>query len=176
MVYIIKSESYRLLDNKIKELTNDIDKENITHFDLTIDTLKDIIEDIAENTKAIQDEAKTRAEEDKKLQDAIDVINGDAETEGSFKKAIAEQAATQLQKDNAQDQRMDGIDTAIGVQGEGDAIGTGLHGRIDQEIATRTSEDARLEGRISDIEGLIGGEEGSASLKELNDRLNYLRN
>ena len=45
MVYIIKSESYRLLDNKIKELTNGIDKENITHFDLTIDTLKDIIEE-----------------------------------------------------------------------------------------------------------------------------------
>ncbi len=45
MVYIIKSESYRLLDNKIKELTDGIDKENITHFDLTIDTLKDIIEE-----------------------------------------------------------------------------------------------------------------------------------
>lgn len=45
MVYIIKSESYRLLDNKIKELTNGIDKENITHFDLTIDSLKDIIEE-----------------------------------------------------------------------------------------------------------------------------------
>ena len=45
MVYIIKSESYRLLDSKIKELTDGIDKENITHFDLTIDTLKDIIEE-----------------------------------------------------------------------------------------------------------------------------------
>ena len=45
MVYIIKSDSYRLLDNKIKELTDGIDKENITHFDLTIDTLKDIIEE-----------------------------------------------------------------------------------------------------------------------------------
>lgn len=44
-VYLIKSESYRLLDNKIKELTDDIDKENITHFDLTIDSLKDIIEE-----------------------------------------------------------------------------------------------------------------------------------
>ena len=44
-VYIIKSESYRLLDSKIKELTDGIDKENITHFDLTIDTLKDIIEE-----------------------------------------------------------------------------------------------------------------------------------
>ena len=44
-VYLIKSESYRLLDSKIKELTNGIDKENITHFDLTIDSLKDIIEE-----------------------------------------------------------------------------------------------------------------------------------
>ena len=44
-VYIIKSESYRLLDSKIKELTDGIDKENITHFDLTIDSFKDIIEE-----------------------------------------------------------------------------------------------------------------------------------
>ena len=44
-MYIIKSESYRLLDAKIKELTDDIDKENVTHFDLTIDNFKDIIEE-----------------------------------------------------------------------------------------------------------------------------------
>lgn len=44
-MYIIKSESYRLLDAKIKELTDSIDKENITHFDLTIDNFKDIIEE-----------------------------------------------------------------------------------------------------------------------------------
>lgn len=45
MVYIIKSESYRLLDSKIKELTNNINKENIIHFDLTLDNLKDILEE-----------------------------------------------------------------------------------------------------------------------------------
>lgn len=45
MVYIIKSDSYRLLDTKIKELTKEIDKENITHFDLTIDNLNTIIEE-----------------------------------------------------------------------------------------------------------------------------------
>lgn len=44
-VYIIKSDSYRLLDAKIKELTNNIDKENITYFDLTIDSLSVIIEE-----------------------------------------------------------------------------------------------------------------------------------
>lgn len=43
MVYIIKSDSYRLLDKKIKELINGIDKENITYFDLSIDSLKDIL-------------------------------------------------------------------------------------------------------------------------------------
>ena len=134
-------------------------------------SLKDIREAIEANQKAIQDEATTRAEEDGKLQDAIDLINADKNTEGSFKYAIDQFAQQQDARDNAQDLRMDGIDTAIGVQGEGDAIGSGLHGRIDQETATRKSEDARLEGRIADIEGLIGGEEGSASLKELNDRL-----
>lgn len=45
MVYIIKSESYRLLKQKINELTQNIDKENITYFDLTIDSLKTIIEE-----------------------------------------------------------------------------------------------------------------------------------
>lgn len=44
-MYIIKSESYRLLDAKIKELTDGIDTDNITHFDLTIVNFKDIIEE-----------------------------------------------------------------------------------------------------------------------------------
>lgn len=43
MEYIIKSESYRLLDKKIKELTSGIQKENITYYDLTTDGLKDIL-------------------------------------------------------------------------------------------------------------------------------------
>lgn len=45
MEYIIKSNSYRLLKDKIKELTDGIDKDNITYFDLSIDNLKDIIEE-----------------------------------------------------------------------------------------------------------------------------------
>lgn len=45
MEYIIKSNSYRLLKDKIKELTKDIDKDNISYFDLSIDNLKDIIEE-----------------------------------------------------------------------------------------------------------------------------------
>jgi len=45
MVYIIKSETYRLLDKKLKELTRDIDKDNISYFDLNIDKLKDILEE-----------------------------------------------------------------------------------------------------------------------------------
>lgn len=45
MEYIIKSESYRLLDSKIKELTNNIEKENITYFDLTIDDIDTILEE-----------------------------------------------------------------------------------------------------------------------------------
>ena len=134
-------------------------------------SLKDIREAIEANQKAIADE-KSRAEEaEGKLQDAIDLINGDKDTEGSFKHAIDQFAQQQDARDDAQDTRMDGIDTAIGVQGEGDEIGTGVHGRIDQEAATRKSEDERLEGRIADIEELIGDGEGSASLANLNERL-----
>ena len=151
------------LDERILEIEGLIGDESMS--------LKDIREAIEANQKAIQDEAKAREEEDGKLQDQIDIIDGAADVEGSFRKAIADQAAVQLAKDNAQDLRMDGIDTVIGVQGEDGQIGTGVHGRIDQEIATRTSEDARLEGRIADIEELIGDGEGSASLANLNERL-----
>ena len=45
MEYIIKSDSYRLLKNKINELTKNIDKDNITYFDLTIDNLSIILEE-----------------------------------------------------------------------------------------------------------------------------------
>lgn len=45
MEYIIKSSSYRLLSSKIKELTSNIDKENITYFDLSIDSLSTILEE-----------------------------------------------------------------------------------------------------------------------------------
>lgn len=134
-------------------------------------SLKDIREAIEANQKAIQDEAKTREEEDGKLQDQIDIIDGAADVEGSFRKAIADQAATQLAKDNAQDGRMDDIEEAIGAKGEGDAIGTGVHGRIDQEIADRKSKDEAIEGRIADIEELIGDGEGSTTLADLNERL-----
>ena len=151
------------LDERILEIEGLIGDESMS--------LKDIREAIEANQKAIQDEAKAREEEDGKLQDQIDIIDGAADVEGSFRKAIADQAAVQLAKDNAQDLRMDGIDTVIGVQGEDGQIGTGVHGRIDQEASTRKSEDDRLEGRIADIEELIGDGEGSASLANLNERL-----
>ena len=151
------------LNERILEIEDLIGDESIS--------LKDIREAIEANQKAIQDEAKTRKEEDEKLQAAIDKINGDKNTDGSFKQAIDQFAQQQDARDNAQDQRMDGIDTKIGVQGEEDAIGTGVHGRIDQEIADRKSKDAALEGRIADIEELIGDGEGSASLANLNERL-----
>ena len=134
-------------------------------------SLKDIREAIEANAEAIKTEENRAKGVEAGLQAAIDLINGDKDTDGSFKHAVDQFAQQQDARDNAQDLRMDGINTAIGVQGEEDAIGTGVHGRIDQEIADRKSKDAALEGRISDIEGLIGGADGSASLKELNDRL-----
>lgn len=45
MISIIKSDSYRLMRQKISELTKDIDQENITYYDLSIDNLKDILND-----------------------------------------------------------------------------------------------------------------------------------
>ena len=151
------------LDLRIDAIEALIGDENIT--------LEDIREAIEANTQAIADE-KSRAEgREAELQAAIDLINGDKDTEGSFKYAIDQFAQQQDARDDVQDGRMDDIETAIGVQGEGEEIGTGLHGRIDQEIANRTSEDARLEGRIAQIEKLIGDGEGSTTLADLNERL-----
>lgn len=45
MIYIIKSESYRLLKSTISSIIKDIDEENIFYYDLTIDSLKDILEE-----------------------------------------------------------------------------------------------------------------------------------
>lgn len=45
MEYIIKSNYYRLTKKKIEELTNNINKDNISYYDLYIDNLKDIIEE-----------------------------------------------------------------------------------------------------------------------------------
>ena len=45
MVYIIKSNSYRLLKNKLKEITKNIDNDNITYFDLEENSIEEIIEE-----------------------------------------------------------------------------------------------------------------------------------
>lgn len=45
MEYIIKSNSYRLLKTQLDKLTKDIDKENISYFDLNIDDIKTILEE-----------------------------------------------------------------------------------------------------------------------------------
>ena len=43
MEYIIKSDSYRFLKKELDKLTSKIDKDNIIYYDLSIDSLKDIL-------------------------------------------------------------------------------------------------------------------------------------
>ena len=45
MEFILKSNSYRLLKNKIDELTDGINKDNIIYYDLSIDNINEIIEE-----------------------------------------------------------------------------------------------------------------------------------
>lgn len=45
MEYIIKSNSYRLLKTELDKLIKDIDKENISYFDLSVDNIKTILEE-----------------------------------------------------------------------------------------------------------------------------------
>lgn len=50
MEYIIKSNSYRLLKEKIDNITANIDKENITYFDLNENTIEEILEECNYNS------------------------------------------------------------------------------------------------------------------------------
>ena len=138
-------------------------------------TLKDIIEDIAENAAAIQTETEQRIAADEAIQAQLNKVDGDAQTDGSFRKAIADQAATQLSKDNAQDARVQALEDKVGNDGGTAAESTGLvatlRGAIETEAATRESEDGKLSKRLTDVEKLIGGGDGSATLAELNERL-----
>ena len=138
-------------------------------------TLKDIIEDIKENAEAIKTEATERKAADEAIQDQIDIIDGAADVEGSFRKAIADQAATQDAIDKAQDQRVKNLEDKVGNDGGSADASTGLvatlRGAIESEAATRESEDGKLDKRLTDVEKLIGGGTGSATLAELNQRL-----
>lgn len=138
-------------------------------------TLKDIIADIAENAQAIKTETEQRIAADEAIQEQLNKVDGDAQTEGSFRKAIADQAATQLAKDNAQDARVKALEDKVGNDGGTAEDSTGLvatlRGAIETEAATRESEDGKLSKRLTDVENLIGGGDGSATLAELNERL-----
>ena len=50
MEYIIKNNSYRLLKQKLNELMKDIDKDNITYFDLTENKIEEILEECNYNS------------------------------------------------------------------------------------------------------------------------------
>ena len=56
MEYIIKSNSYRLLKEKITTLLNEIDKDNITYFDMNDNSIEEILEEC--NYNSLFDEKK----------------------------------------------------------------------------------------------------------------------
>jgi hypothetical protein len=123
----------------------------------------------------IKQEVQDRKDAVKGVQDQIDIIDGAVDVEGSFRKAIADQAATQLAKDQAQDGRMDDIEEEIGVKGADSADSTGMYQFIFQQVegeaTARANADATHDSRLAAIEELIGDGEGSTTLKDLNQRL-----
>ena len=127
------------------------------------------------NDQAIKQEVQDRKDAVQGVQNQIDKIDGDVQTEGSFRKAIADQAATQLAKDQAQDGRMDDIEEEIGVKGADSADSTGMYQfifqQVEAEAQARANADATHDGRLAAIEELIGDGEGSTTLKDLNQRL-----
>ena len=138
-------------------------------------TLAEVKTALNANDQAIKQEVQDRKDAVKGVQDQIDIIDGNAETEGSFRKAIADQAATQLTKDQAQDKRMGDIETEIGTKGASSADSTGMYQfifqQVEAEATARTNADATHDSRLAVIEELIGDGTGSATLKELNQRL-----
>lgn len=127
------------------------------------------------NDQAIKDEIQNRKDAVKGVQDQIDIIDGAVDVEGSFRKAIADQAAVQLAKDQAQDGRMDDIEEEIGVKGASSVDSTGMYQFIFQQVEAeaqeRLSADNTHDSRLAAIEELIGDGEGSTTLKDLNQRL-----
>ena len=127
------------------------------------------------NSQAISQEVQDRKDAVKGVQDQIDIIDGAVDVEGSFRKAIADQAATQSAKDQAQDGRMDDIEEEIGVKGADSTDSTGMYQFIFQQVEAeaqeRLSADTTHDARLAAIEELIGDGEGSTTLKDLNQRL-----
>lgn len=132
-------------------------------------SLTEIREAIEANAEAIKTEKERAEEAEGKLQDAIDKEVQDR------KDAMTAAAEAQAAKDLEQDNRMKAIEDNIGTDGGSADDSTGLvatlRGAIEAEASTRKSEDDRLEGRIADIEELIGDGEGSTTLADLNERL-----
>ena len=172
------SANYTTLDGKIDSVNNALDQRlDVIEGKVTADdmTLAEVAQALKDNDDAIKQEVKDRQAADKEIQDQLDIVDGAADVEGSFRKAIADQAALQLAKDQAQDGRMDDIEEAIGEAKDGETPGTGLHGKIETlveaEAAARESADNALDARLDVVEELIGDGQGSATLKELNERL-----
>ena len=118
-------------------------------------------------------EAAKKAEE--AIQDQIDIIDGAVDVEGSFRKAIKDQADAQDAIDKAQDQRVKNLEDKVGNDGGTAEESTGLvatlRGAIEAEAQERQSADATHDSRLTAIEELIGDGEGSTTLADLNARL-----
>ena len=138
-------------------------------------SLKEIREAIEANSNAIAAEKERAEKKEGEIQAQLDRVDGAADVDGSFRKAIADQAATQLAKDNAQDARVQALEDKVGNDGGTAEESTGLvatlRGAIEAEAATRESVDNGLDNRLKAVEQMIGDAEGSTTLKDLNERL-----
>ena len=138
-------------------------------------TLAEVKAALEANDLAIRTEVQDRKDAVKGVQDQIDIIDGDVNKEGSFRKAIADQAAQQLAKDQAQDGRMDAIETEIGEKKTDSTDSTGMYQfifqQVEAEATARINADTTHDSRLAAIEELIGDGEGSTTLKDLNQRL-----
>ena len=168
---LAEENARKLADNALSDRIKDIE-------DLVGDesmSLKDIREAIEANAAAIKTEKERAEGVEAGIQAQLDRVDGAADVDGSFRKAIADQAATQLAKDNAQDARVQALEDKVGNDGGTAEESTGLvatlRGAIESEASSREQADAEHDRRLTAIETLIGDAEGSTTLKDLNERL-----
>ena len=107
---------------------------------------------VAAQVKAVKDDLdahkKAQATKEKAVDDKLAVIQGEANVEGSIKKALADAKAYA----DAEDKK---IEDLLGTKKDAAAVDTAF-GRIAKEVARATAAEEALDGRVDALETTVG--------------------
>lgn len=142
-----------------------------TALDSRLDALESGDNSVAAQVKVVADaldaHKKAQATKEKQVDDKLAVIQGEANVEGSIKKALADAKAYA----DAEDKK---IEDLLGTKKDAAAVDTAF-GRIAKEVARATAAEEALDGRLDTAEGKITalettvGDAGSGLVKDVAD-------